>query len=95
VKAEVGKPNTDIELPSFRDDMTVSARGRDQRRTPMNLSFATLWRVGLLASIVWAIGGALDGASPLELLAVPVIVAAWLSAVVLIDRWVTKGLDQE
>jgi hypothetical protein len=30
-----------------------------------------------------------------EFLAVPVIVAAWILVVVLLDRWVRKGIDRE
>jgi hypothetical protein len=37
----------------------------------------------------------LDGGTPSELLAVPVIVAAWISAVVFLDRWVRTDVDQE
>ncbi len=55
----------------------------------------TLWRVGFFASIAWAVGGALDGGTPSELLAVPVIVAAWISAVVFLDRWLRTGIDEE
>jgi hypothetical protein len=64
----------------------------------INLSNPTcgaLWRAGILASIVWAIGEALDGGTPSEILAVPVIVSAWISAVVFLDRWVRTGVDQE
>jgi hypothetical protein len=64
----------------------------------INLSNPTsgaLWRAGILASIVWAIGEALDGGTPSEILAVPVIVAAWISVVVFLDRWVRTGVDQE
>jgi hypothetical protein len=51
--------------------------------------------VGIFASIAWAVGGTLDGGTPSELLAVPVIVAAWISAVVILDRWVRTGIDEE
>jgi hypothetical protein len=62
----------------------------------MNLkTVAAPWRAGVLASIAWAIGGALDGATLSELLAVPIIVAAWISIAVLIDRWVRTGVTQE
>jgi hypothetical protein len=60
-----------------------------------NPTSSTLWRVGILASIAWAVGGALDGGTPSELLAVPMIVAAWISAVVFLDRWVRTGIDEE
>jgi hypothetical protein len=33
--------------------------------------------------------------NPSELLAVPVIVAAWIFVVVFLDRWVRTGVDQE
>jgi hypothetical protein len=60
-----------------------------------NPTSGALWRAGILASIVWAIGEALDGGTPSEILAVPVIVAAWISVVVFLDRWVRTGADQE
>jgi hypothetical protein len=60
-----------------------------------NLTSGTLWRAGILASIAWAIGGALDGGTPSELIAVPAIVAAWISVVVVLDRWVRTGVDQD
>jgi hypothetical protein len=36
-----------------------------------------------------------DGGPLSEIIAVPVIVAAWILVVVLLDRWVRKGVDQE
>jgi hypothetical protein len=56
-----------------------------------NLSSATLWRAGLLALLAWALTGTLDGVTPVEIMGVQLIVAAWLSALVLIDRWVMQG----
>ena len=53
-----------------------------------NLSSATLWRVGLLVLFAWVLAGTLDGATLVEIMGVPLIAAAWLSALVLIDRWV-------
>jgi hypothetical protein len=38
---------------------------------------------------------ALDEGTPSELLAVPVIVAAWILVIAFLDRWVGKGVDQE
>jgi hypothetical protein len=38
---------------------------------------------------------ALDDGTLSELLAVPVIVAAWILVVAFLDRWVRKGVDQE
>ena len=51
---------------------------------------AALWRAGLVALLVWAAGGLLDGATLGELVGVPILVAAWMSAVVLIDRLIMR-----
>jgi hypothetical protein len=56
-----------------------------------NLSSAILWRAGLLALLAWALAGTLDGATLVEIVGVPLIAVAWLSALVLIDRWVMQG----
>jgi hypothetical protein len=53
-----------------------------------NFGATALWRAGLVALLVWAAGGLLDGATLGELVGVPVLVAAWMVAVVLIDRLV-------
>jgi hypothetical protein len=45
---------------------------------------------GLLALVLLAIGPALDGAGLAEAAGVPVLMAAWAAAVVLIDRWVVR-----
>jgi high-affinity nickel permease len=55
-----------------------------------NLGAAALWRAGLVALLVWAAGGLLDGATLGELVGVPILVAAWMSAVVLIDRLIMR-----
>jgi hypothetical protein len=86
-----------MELPNSPVKMIASVWGRDKRRIPMmTLKTAVApWRAGVVASIAWAVGGALDGASLSELLTVPIIVAAWISIAVLMDRWVRKGMNQE
>jgi hypothetical protein len=56
-----------------------------------NLGAAALWRAGIVALLVWAAGGLLDGATLGELIGVPVLVAAWMSSVVLIDRLIMRG----
>ena len=38
---------------------------------------------------------ALDDGTLSELLAVPVIVAAWILVVAFLDRWVRNGVDQK
>ena len=39
----------------------------------------------------WVLAGTLDGATLVEIMGVPLIAAAWLSACVVIDRWVMQG----
>ena len=56
-----------------------------------NLSSATLWRAGLLVLSAWVLAGTLDGATLVEIMGGPLIAAAWLSACVVIDRWVMQG----
>ena len=58
-----------------------------------NLGMAALQRAGLVALLVWAAGGLLDGATLGELVGVPVLVAAWMAAVVLIDRTIMRRPD--
>ncbi len=55
-----------------------------------SLGMAALRRAGLVALLVWAAGGLLDGATLGELVGVPVLVAAWMAAVVLIDRMIMR-----
>jgi high-affinity nickel permease len=55
-----------------------------------NLGAAALRRAGFVALLVWAAGGLLDGATLGELVGVPVLVAAWMSAVLLIDRLIMR-----
>jgi high-affinity nickel permease len=43
-----------------------------------------------VALLLWAAGGLLDGATLGELVGVPVLVAAWMSAVALIDRLIMR-----
>jgi hypothetical protein len=53
-----------------------------------NPTSATLWRAGIVASLAWAVGGALDGATLPKLVTVPLIVAGWICSVVFLDQWV-------
>jgi hypothetical protein len=51
---------------------------------------AFFWGAGLLALLLLAIGPALDGAGFAKAAGVPVLMAAWAAAVVLIDRWAAR-----
>jgi hypothetical protein len=53
-----------------------------------NLMLGPRWRLAALASLVWAIGGSLDGKGWWSLVAVPLLVGVWICAVLVVDRWV-------
>jgi hypothetical protein len=55
---------------------------------PLNFTFGAILRVGVLLSLVWIIGDALDGGS--QSLLPPLLVAAWLYVMVVLDRWVQR-----
>jgi hypothetical protein len=44
-----------------------------------------------ILSLVWAVGGTLDGADPEELIAVRLVMTAWALAVFILDRRVVKA----
>ena len=56
-----------------------------------NLSSATLWWAGLLTGLLalfaWTGAGILDGATLAEVLGGPILAVAWMTGLVLIDRW--------
>jgi hypothetical protein len=56
---------------------------------PLNVTFGAILRVSVLVSLVWIVGDALDGGS--QSLLPPLLIAAWLYAMVVLDRWVTTG----
>jgi hypothetical protein len=60
----------------------------------LSFTFGALWRVLVILSLVWAVGGTLDGAALRELIAVPLVMAAWAFGVFILDRWVVKA-DQK
>jgi hypothetical protein len=57
----------------------------------LRFTFGALWRVVAILSLVWAVGGSLDGADLEELIAVPLVMAAWALGVFVLDRWVVKA----
>ena len=61
----------------------------------LNLGSAPLWWAGLLAGLLallaWTVAGILDGATLVEVLGGPILAAAWMIALVLIDRWALGG----
>jgi hypothetical protein len=65
--------------------------GFDRRAAADRATFGALWRVLIILSLVWAVGGSLDGADMEELIAVPLVMAAWALGVFVLDRWVVKA----
>jgi hypothetical protein len=57
----------------------------------LRFTFGALWRAVVIISFVWIIGGTLDGATPQEIIAVPLVVAAWAFGIFILDRWVVRG----
>jgi len=55
---------------------------------PLNFTLGARWPLIFLAALVWAIGGAFDGHGLRALIAVPVLVGAWICATIVLDRWV-------
>jgi hypothetical protein len=59
----------------------------------LNFTFGAIWRLSVLASLVWIIGDAVEGGSQSPI-AVPLLVGAWGCVIFLLDRWVSKGEDR-
>jgi hypothetical protein len=57
----------------------------------LRFTFGALWRAVVIISFVWIIGGTLDGATLQEIVAVPLVVAAWAFGMFFLDRWVVTG----
>jgi len=57
----------------------------------LRFTFGALWRAVVIISLVWIIGGTLDGATLQEIVAVPLVVAAWAFGMFFLDRWVVTG----
>jgi hypothetical protein len=57
----------------------------------LRFTFGALWRAVVIISFVWIICGTLDGATLQEIVAVPLVVAAWAFGMFFLDRWVVTG----
>ena len=60
-------------------------------RYSLRFTFGALWRVVVILSLVWAVGGSLDGAAPEELIGVPLVMAVWALGIFILDRWVVEA----
>jgi hypothetical protein len=77
------RPHELLRLAFVMQGGRPSGRSMDDFPSP-----AFIGGAGLLALLLLAIGPALDGAGLAEAVGVPVLMAGWAVAVVLIDRWV-------
>jgi hypothetical protein len=59
------------------------------------LTFGALWRTLAIVTLAWVVGGSLDGADLKELIAVPLVVAAWAFGIFILDRWVMMSVDEK
>jgi hypothetical protein len=57
------------------------------------LTFGAVWRTLAIITLAWVIGGSLDGADLKELIAVPLVVAAWGFGILLLDRWAVMSVE--
>jgi hypothetical protein len=87
-------------LPSIPSTEVVIRFGPTKRENLMsdhvpalNFTFGAIWRVTVLVSLLWIIGDAVDGGSQSPI-AVPLLVAAWMCVIFVLDRWVSKGGDR-
>jgi hypothetical protein len=60
----------------------------------LHLTRMAWWCLGLLAYAAWAISVILEGDGLVTLVVAPFLVSLWVSAVIAIDRWVGKGVDE-
>jgi len=59
----------------------------------LRFTFGAFWRVVVILSLVWAVGGSLDGAAPEELIGVPLVMAVWALGIFILDRWVVEAIQ--
>jgi hypothetical protein len=78
-----------------RNTITEKSAMTDYAPSPRELrfTFGAFWRVVVILSLVWAVGGSLDGADLEELIAVPLVMAVWALGVFILDRWVVKAVQ--
>jgi hypothetical protein len=65
-----------------------------RKRDHLQISVGVMWRLGLLASLLWAVVGALDGSTLREIFGVPLLIGAWIAAVYAVDRFVMGRVRQ-
>jgi hypothetical protein len=57
----------------------------------LNLLHQDWWWLAVVVGILWAIECVIEGNTLFEILLGPVMVGLWLTAIILIDRWVLRA----
>jgi hypothetical protein len=61
----------------------------------LNIVRQDWWWLVIVICIIWAIECVIEGNTLFEIVMGPAMVAVWVSAIILIDRWVVKISDRE
>jgi hypothetical protein len=61
----------------------------------LNIVRQDWWWLVIVICIIWAIECVIEGNTLFEIVMGPAMVGLWLSAIVLIDRWVVKTSDRK
>jgi hypothetical protein len=61
----------------------------------LRFTFGALWRTLLIVSLALVVAGSFDGGDLRELIVVPLVVAAWMCGIYILDRWVMMSVDQK
>jgi hypothetical protein len=58
-------------------------------------TFGALWRTLIIVSLALVVAGSFDGGNLKELIVVPLVVAAWVCGIYILDHWVMMSVDQK
>ena len=61
----------------------------------LRFTFDALWRMLVIVSLALVVAGSFDGGDLKELIVVPLVVAAWVCGIYILDRWVMMSVDQK
>jgi hypothetical protein len=61
----------------------------------LNIVRQDWWWLVIVICIIWAIECVIEGNTLFEIVMGPAMVGLWVSAIILIDRWVVKISDRE
>jgi hypothetical protein len=76
----------------------AAATGQDRLNgaqvSPMHLSRTAWLLLGILECVAWILNAVVEGSSTLAIIIGPLLVLLWVAAVLVVDRWATKGTNQ-